>query len=322
MRLVLRFVAGFVFVLTSLFAWAGTAEQTSLDLTLEEYRAELQRIETKLPDLKSDPGNVAAPLATSIVDKYRVTVDQRVFEIDNKSLKMAIGEYKIADASRRDALFTAIQNRLNMLDEELAGFSAPQTTNVRPKLEEVLARRDFRNAKGLTLVDAWKQKVRDWIARLLDKIFGSLPSRQSRNDTFAWILIAVALCFLAVWVKRRLGQKEAETIRIPVPFSPSEKNWRTWLAEARAAAAQNQWRDAVHLAYWAGISNLEESGAWIPDRARTPREYLQLISRSHPRHDDLLALTRGFELIWYGKREAELKDFSEALRHLEVLGCR
>ena len=321
MRFAIRLLAGFLLVSTTLLAWAA-AEPSAKEVTLLEYKAELQRIESDLPNLKDHPIETAAPLATSIPDKYRVNVNANVFEIDNKPLKMAIGEYKIANEARRGELLVSISSCVENLDRAVADFSTKPQADVRPKLEEVLGRRDFRNAKGLSLIDTWKQKAQDWIARLIDKIFGSLPSRQSRNDTVAWILIAAALCILAIWIKRRLAQKDTETLRVPVPFSPSEKNWRTWLAEARAAAAENRWRDAVHLAYWAGISNLEESGAWIPDRARTPREYVRLISKSHPRHDDLVALTRGFEVIWYGNRKAELKDFSEALRHLEVLGCR
>ena len=61
-----------------------------------------------------------------------------------------------------------------------------------------------------------------------------------------------------------------------------------------------EWRDAIHLAYWAGISFLERQGFWKPDRARTPREYLRLSLRSEYR-ETLRALTQIFELAWYAK---------------------
>jgi hypothetical protein len=77
----------------------------------------------------------------------------------------------------------------------------------------------------------------------------------------------------------------------------------------------------VHLAYWAGISFLETQGKWHSDSARTPREYLRLIQSSGAHHAPLSALTHQMEIVWYGRAEAGPEAFSEALKHLEDLGC-
>jgi hypothetical protein len=87
-------------------------------------------------------------------------------------------------------------------------------------------------------------------------------------------------------------------------------------------AQQQDWRNAIHLAYWAGISFLESGGAWKPNRARTPREYLRLMGSRKPEYPSLAALTRKFELVWYGDRAASSLDFQETLGQLEKLGCR
>jgi hypothetical protein len=102
----------------------------------------------------------------------------------------------------------------------------------------------------------------------------------------------------------------------------SARGWRIWLAEARAAAQSGNWRDAVHLAYWAGISLLETQGAWRPDSARTPREYLRLIPEANPHRPTLSSLTRKFELVWYGGQPADEQVFAQTLEELEKLGCR
>ncbi|HKF23930.1 MAG TPA: DUF4129 domain-containing protein, partial [Candidatus Angelobacter sp.] len=107
-----------------------------------------------------------------------------------------------------------------------------------------------------------------------------------------------------------------------VPFSPSARSWRAWLEEARRMAQQEDWRNAIHLAYWAGISFLESGGAWKPNRARTPREYLRLMGTRKPEYPSLAALTRKFEVVWYGARAASGVDFKETLGQLEKLGCR
>jgi len=94
------------------------------------------------------------------------------------------------------------------------------------------------------------------------------------------------------------------------------------MEEARAAAEGNLWRDSVRLSYRAGISFLEARGAWSPNCARTPREYLRLLSASSEYHGPLSSLTRRFETIWYGGAEAGPDSYAEVLAHLGGLGCR
>jgi hypothetical protein len=114
---------------------------------------------------------------------------------------------------------------------------------------------------------------------------------------------------------------ELETI-FPSPLPVSSKEWRVWIAEARAAADAGNWRDAIHCGYWCGISFLEARGMWRPDTARTPREYLRLISSSSEERETLSTLTRSFELVWYGTQPADARAFSDTLAQLEKLGCQ
>jgi hypothetical protein len=106
------------------------------------------------------------------------------------------------------------------------------------------------------------------------------------------------------------------------PAPVSAKEWSAWLAEARAEAEAGNWANAIHLAYWAGISLLEAQGAWRPDKARTPREYLRLLAATDEHHPTLTALTHGFEIVWYGGHPANQDAFAETMTHLEKLGCR
>jgi hypothetical protein len=113
---------------------------------------------------------------------------------------------------------------------------------------------------------------------------------------------------------------ERETIT-PVNFAVSAQSWTVWLEQARRAGAQNNWREAIHLAYWAGISFLELNGAWRPDRARTPREYLRMLSNASEHRETLGSITRMFELAWYAKQQADATSFSQMMQALERLGC-
>jgi hypothetical protein len=138
-----------------------------------------------------------------------------------------------------------------------------------------------------------------------------------------YALVACALLLLLFWTINRLRRKEEEPpAREILPFTPSARSWHVWLAEARENAAKQDWRNAIHLAYWAAISFLESGGAWKPNRARTPREYLRLLSTRNPSHPPLSNLTKKFEVIWYGDRPALQQDFEDSLGQLEKLGCR
>jgi len=138
-----------------------------------------------------------------------------------------------------------------------------------------------------------------------------------------YLFVAVAVSLLLIWTVRKFGQQRAAPLtREIIPFSPSARGWRTWLAEARDLAQHQDWRNAIHLAYWAGVAYLEEHGAWKPNRARTPREYLRLIGTRASQYPTLAFLTRKLEIVWYGYGSATEADFEETLGQLEKLGCR
>jgi len=102
----------------------------------------------------------------------------------------------------------------------------------------------------------------------------------------------------------------------------SAKAWTAWLDEARLAAAEERWRDAVRLSYWTSISFLEGRRLWPPDRARTPREYLRLLPATSEHRPPLASLTGRFERVWYAEHAADRGSYDEAVADLETLGCR
>src|SRR5207244_11963010 len=65
---------------------------------------------------------------------------------------------------------------------------------------------------------------------------------------------------------------------------------------ASEAVAAGDYREAVRLAYWAGVYRLEELGQWRVERTRTHREYLRMLPRESSRHAPLAAITERFEM--------------------------
>ena len=297
----------------------GAAPGASQNLTLEQYRAELQRIETAVQ--ATTQAAQVAPLVKSIPDHYIVSTNGGPIDVDNAHLKRAVGS--LFGDKDRALLRTKLDRQLR---SEMAGAAEfeqhADTQAAHGKLSKILATSEFAEVRGPTLLEVWRDKILETISRWWERAMRKIPSPSGGHQEITWIVIALAACVLAIWLKRIYERREPELPREVIPFAPSGKHWRTWMAEARAAAGEGRWRDAIHLAYWAGISQLESNGAWTPDLARTPREYLRLINASNPNRLELLALTKTFERTWYGAQPAGTSDFEQSLQHLEKLGCR
>jgi hypothetical protein len=216
------------------------------------------------------------------------------------------------------------------------GFEKAPTDAARSRaaLDSILAQPEFAGRgpgwfqKINKKLEALQQAVRDWFFKLvlgffrfLQRLFGwkSLPTV---GKVFIYGLMGAAGLALLYLIYRSIFQNPEFEEVVPRDLPVSAKEWSIWLSEARVAAAGGDWRDAIHLAYWAGISFLEREGFWKPDRARTPREYLRMISAQSEQREILTALTRIFELAWYAKRDADEQTFSQTLEQLEKLGCR
>jgi len=292
-------------------------------LTVAEYRRQLQEFSTRIEQLKGHSEQVPK-FEAEIPDHISVSANSGEYSLSYAWMKTQLQQVEHADAKARSNLLTKLQEHLQALDNEAQAYeqAQPDFQESRKKIGQILSRHEFRKAHGPGILEIWWAKIMRWLSNFFDKhpIYG----RKGTDLLHIAVYVAVAIAFImfAFWLKRRLGRPKEDFSREILPFAPSAKGWRTWLAEARASAQQQGWRDGIHLAYWAGISFLEEQGAWRPDRARTPREYLRMLGTRKPQYPILSALTRKFEVTWYGHRDASAADFQETLGQLERLGCR
>ncbi len=194
----------------------------------------------------------------------------------------------------------------------------------RKSLDTILAQREY---QGVTKVSV-KDRVLEWLGNLLDKIVMKLAGMGARAPWAARLLEGLLLggiCIALVWFFIRL--ERSARVRLipdvePGPGAPSSREWQVWMKDAQAAAASGSWREAIHSVYWASIARMESARSWPADRARTPREYLGLLSGNDPRKPTLTALTRSFERTWYGGRDAAVADFNSAMALAAELGVK
>ena len=317
-------VAALLLLAANSFATAQVTDHPQQRVTVQEFISQTDDLMQRVHSLADDTVN-PRELRESLPDRVTVTSDSREYTISYAWLKGDLVELTGANAAKRSQLIKEIEDRLQQTEQEARALTAaaPVPHNAGSKLTTILARREFRDVHGPTAMDKLRDRVLLWLARLLERIFIGAGSHSQILQIAGYVLMAVAIVVLALWIKRHFSAPPASaTPREIVPFAPSARHWRSWLNQARQLAAQGDWRRAIHLAYWAAISFLEEGGAWRPDRARTPREYLKLIGQQHHYFSILRELTRTFELTWYGNQEANAVHFQETLTHLEKLGCR
>ena len=182
-------------------------------------------------------------------------------------------------------------------------------------LRQVLAGREFRNLKPASAGDSALEKFGGWINKLFEGL-GRLRARSAwlgRAITWTFLLSvgAVLVGLLLRW-ERRWRRRAAPDQQPEVAPATAALHWQLWLDDARKAAAEGQWRDAIHLLYWAAIAKLEAKRILPADLARTPREYLRLFASDDLRRNDLVALTNVFERTWYGARRTDETTYREA----------
>ena len=316
----MRSVAALLWVvlLASRFAGAipGTASNQDAPLTLDQYQQELSRLADEIEAADNISKADARALSGSLPLSMRVTADGKSYEISLYFLHDALAKAEAGDKQWPQAREQA-QAILRALLREAA---APERDHAEAhvRANAILSAREYRAVHGPTWWDTIKARVSDWIGRLLLRILGRI-GRSSMTAYFIYGFAVLILLIFAAWIWRMLGQSKQEA---PLAFrsaAVSAKHWSEWLSQARVAADQHDWREAVHLVYWAGISFLEATGQWRPDRARTPREYLKLVPATKPESGILKSMTREFERAWYGHQLAAESEFGGMLQQFEAL---
>ncbi len=300
---------------------AGQPTSSGAPPELPQYLAELDQWSAAVSRAKQNPREAAA-LRKQLPPAWSVTFEGQRYEIPTEWLR---GELESIEKHPRSAASCEeIQLRLQALRAaalQLRGSTAVPSAEARRKLDEILKRREFRDVHGPTWLDQLRDRVARWLLDLLQKLFGRLNISPGTSRILVWCFIVAAALAVAVWLLRRLLAGQAPLTLALAARQQTAKSWQERAREAFSAARRGNFRDAVRLAYWAGVYRLEEIGLWKTDRTRTHREYLRLLPSSHPQRDSFVEITNRFELVWYAKRESSADDFEMVVSNLEKLGC-
>lgn len=308
-----------IFLLALWFCATAAAAVFGRAFSLSEYLSELDHLSTLATQTHDDPGAADTAL-NDLRGNWTVHASDRDFKVNTEWL---VDRFESLKRNPKDNLRDDLITALNAMKADAQSYDQPppDSSIAHASLTRILARSEFHDVHGPTWWDRLKYRILMWLVRVLSRTFGS-SAVPTVGKVFVWTLVGVAVLALAWLIYRTMRQNSRLESFIPQVGTISAKGWRLWMEEAQAAAARGLWRDAVHLAYWAGISFLETSGMWRPDKARTPREYLRLLPAGSEHRPQLSKLTRNLELTWYGNEPAGPETFSETVNLLETLGCR
>jgi hypothetical protein len=326
------------------FAVSGTAGAPLEDSTLpavagsnvypdaSSFAAELQRTGVAIEKEKANPAGLA-DLRKNLPSQWEINTGEQHYKLSAEPLTGLLREAEKGKnpKSIADKAGEAAEWAFDLANQAKA-YSAAQTgrdSNVRNSLAKILSRREFGGVKGPSSWDLFRQRVIQWIENLLVRILGQIGRYPMGAKLLFWLILVAVVVWLAV-VLFRYWTRRATLDELKAPDSVAYvRTWQEWIQAAREAAVRGDYREAVHSAYWAGISYLEDSELVRKDRTRTPREYMRLVSNStqlvatgRKTRESLYALTVVLEQVWYGRRPASKQDFAQALQSVEALGCQ
>jgi hypothetical protein len=260
-------------------------------------------------------------------DPKKVGEDERVegagFQTRWSWLRDVLSSAHNATPSEREKQLQEAAARLEE-DAVLAAEAAPETADTfsraRKQADDVLSRPEFRTVTEASYWQRETAKFWQWVGEM----FGGVSRFGKRSPwlvpVMEWGSIALAAAGLLTWVFRTM-QRQRLAVRIESGAASEiwQKESDNWAELARAEAARQDWRAAVHCIYWATIVMMEGKKLWRQNRARTPREYLMLLEPGSGMQQALRRLTQLFERIWYGLRPAAESDYASALVLFEEL---
>lgn len=297
--------------------------QPARPFTPAEYVQVLARVRERVAELRAKP-QTAPAVEAALPKSWKVRAGDGAIDVTTDRLRAGLEAFLKAPPKEKAARQKALDGSLQRMQAQAQAYqaAAPHPAELHHRLEEILSTPEFRGLRGPTWFQLLIERIAAWLQKKMRQWLPEFPVATEAGPVFAWCVIAVVCAALALWFYRRSRATELQWIPLDAAVVPSSKDWSDWLAEARASAGREQWREAIHLAFWASVSKLEDEGCWPPSRARTPREYLRAIPEQNRARPAFQSLMRCFERSWYGGRAASGDDFQQALVALERMGCR
>src|SRR5579862_333789 len=124
-----------------------------------DYRQQLQQFSQRVEQLKDHPEQ-AGLLIADVPDQVAVHADSQEYSFSYEWLKTELKRFRQADPKTRDGLLSPIEQHLQSLEEQAAAFEGSRANSQQDhkKVEEILARYEFRRTRGPGFLAIWWEK--------------------------------------------------------------------------------------------------------------------------------------------------------------------
>ena len=304
---------------------SASTSSSSVNVTynVQSFVVEQQRLAVLLGKKISAQGS--AELLDSLPPVWNVQTSEGSYSISSEFLKTQLASGNVESA--KTWVDHVIQHA-----QAYAGEESGTSDGSRTELNRILAGSEFAAVHQPSRWDIFRQRLAAWVHHQLLRIFSGLARYPLGGQILFWVVMLAGMGFLALWLFRFVASRDRMNSMPLGEILSASRTWQEWIRMAREAAKRNDFRVAIHAAYWAGISHLEDAGAVPRDRTKTPREYLRLITQPaegesmltsvHVYRQPLTELTQRFERSWYANRGAGPEDFQQTMEQLEAMGCQ
>ncbi len=299
--------------------------ESTAQLDVQSYLSELGRWSASAERLREHPEEAAA-LRETLPAQWSVSVQEQQFQVPTRWLHDALDKLAKNPKTAHD-VSADIGDRLKFMVQDAQALSEQSTTDpgpAREKLDSILKRREFRSVRATNESESLWDEFTDWVWRILTRIFNGAAGHPKVATVLLWALVTLlSLAFLA-WLiyslsRVSLADLTARRARTPLGETGSVKTWREMAQNARGAAANGDFREAIRIIYAAAVLRISDAGVWRVDPTRTHREYLHLLPQNSSQQPELAAITTCFERVWYGQAAATAGDYEAAMSRLESL---
>lgn len=296
----------------------------SLDAFIEELSTLSDKLDSRFAEDRDPSKGDLAKLRSSLPKEWSIQTSDGNFVISSAPLDKALETGKTDDAE------AWVEHVLG----EAQHYARPQghqDAYARQQLDKILGATEFSAVHPPSALDMFRQRLAAWVTRMAGKFFGGIARHPMAGDILFWGILLLAVSLLARWLFQFLVNRDRREGIAEVQIVAANRTWQEWIRQAREAAARQDFREAVHSAYWAGIARLEDLRVLPKDRTKTPREYLRVISPAPQNElavrptnyaEPLKELTSRLEDVWYANRGAKADDFADTLEQLKALGCQ
>jgi len=325
-------------LLLALLLFAGTARA----MTLDEYVTALETIRTSLAANNLN----AAKAEANRIRELEVQWSHGTFFVDPTLLE------EVAQLKGSDAL---LLQRLRFTIDELRSANGSEGSKANGKLLQQIVREQkvdapvaggaveiapggndpllVRIGESIASMFRWLgKKFRDFFEWLRDLWPSDDPKDPAKPGTGTrWmatavtIAIALVIVLLAIEVIRRAKRAEGQPLASSEPIGskrdedPLSRGATEWERYAAQLAAAGRFREAIRAWYHAVLVTCWAAGAMHFRKGRTNWEYVASVAPSVQWRPELVALTRRFELEWYGHDQSTpdaLDDCSDHARRI------